>query len=94
VSVPSRLLVALVRGYQWLPKPWADSCRYAPTCSEYGAQALAAHGALRGSALTVWRVLRCNPFTPGGFDPVPARRPRRRAAGAVLIDDVEGIGRV
>ncbi len=74
-----RLLLGLVRAYQWVPKPWSARCRYAPTCSEYAAQAVVAHGAVRGAALAVWRVLRCNPLTPGGFDPVPDRRPSRSA---------------
>lgn len=72
----ARLVLALVRAYQWVPKPWSDRCRYAPTCSEYAAQAVATRGALCGTALGAWRVLRCNPFTPGGFDPVPDRQSR------------------
>lgn len=46
-------------------------CRFAPTCSEYASEAIAVHGALRGSTLAAWRLLRCNPFSRGGFDPVP-----------------------
>ena len=49
------------------------TCRYHPSCSAYGFQALQVHGAAKGTVLTAWRVLRCNPFTPGGLDPVPAR---------------------
>jgi hypothetical protein len=49
------------------------SCRYVPTCSEYAAEAVARHGAVHGSALAVWRILRCNPLARGGYDPVPKR---------------------
>ena len=46
-------------------------CKYTPTCSEYGKQAIIKYGALKGSMLVMWRILRCNPFSKGGFDPVP-----------------------
>ena len=46
-------------------------CKYTPSCSVYGKEAIIKHGALKGSILTVWRILRCNPFSKGGFDPVP-----------------------
>jgi putative membrane protein insertion efficiency factor len=50
------------------------ACCFQPTCSEYAAIALAEHGVLRGSVLAIWRILRCNPFNRGGFDPVPPKR--------------------
>jgi len=46
-------------------------CIYTPTCSEYGIEAIEKYGALKGGFLTLWRILRCNPFAKGGFDPVP-----------------------
>ncbi|MDX6677314.1 MAG: uncharacterized protein QOE31_1366 [Solirubrobacteraceae bacterium] len=58
-------------------------CRYEPTCSAYAVQALEQFGILRGLVLAMWRVLRCNPFSHGGFDPVEAQqvfRPRRSSA--------------
>jgi hypothetical protein len=48
------------------------ACRFHPTCSEYAAEAVELHGVLRGAALAAWRLLRCNPWSRGGFDPVPA----------------------
>ncbi len=54
------------------------SCKYRPTCSEYALQALEEWGALRGSALAIWRILRCNPFSKGGYDPVPVN-PKKHA---------------
>ncbi len=53
------------------------SCRYVPTCSEYAAEAVARYGLLRGTALAAWRLMRCNPFARGGYDPVP-QKPLRR----------------
>lgn len=47
------------------------TCKYIPTCSEYGIEAIKKYGVLKGGGLTVWRILRCNPFSKGGFDPVP-----------------------
>jgi putative membrane protein insertion efficiency factor len=62
----------LVRGYRLLLKPWLGSaCRFEPTCSAYTLQALQQHGAVRGTALGAWRLLRCHPWCDGGCDPVP-----------------------
>ncbi len=47
------------------------TCIYTPTCSEYGIEAIEKHGAFKGLLLTMWRILRCNPFAKGGYDPVP-----------------------
>lgn len=62
----------LIRGYQKFLSPMLPpSCRFHPTCSEYGYEAIKKHGLLKGGRLAVWRVLRCNPWGKGGFDPVP-----------------------
>jgi putative membrane protein insertion efficiency factor len=72
VSPGARILVALVRGYQWLLSPWwGGQCRFTPTCSRYAVEALARHGGARGTWLAFKRVLRCHPWGGGGFDPVP-----------------------
>jgi putative membrane protein insertion efficiency factor len=66
------VLLATLRGYKWVVSPFfPPSCRYVPTCSEYATEAVERYGALRGSAMAVWRVLRCHPFVRGGYDPVP-----------------------
>jgi len=66
------LLLWLIRAYRYLLSPWiGGQCRFTPTCSVYGLQAIEHYGALRGGWLTLKRILRCNPFCPGGRDPVP-----------------------
>jgi putative membrane protein insertion efficiency factor len=70
---PLAFLFALpIRFYRRLIGPLLPRvCRFHPTCSAYAMQALEKHGGLKGSWLTVWRLLRCHPFHPGGIDPVP-----------------------
>ena len=67
---------------RWISPFLPPHCRYHPSCSEYAVGAISAHGALRGGALAAWRVLRCNPFSLGGVDPVPPGPRAPRAAGA------------
>jgi putative membrane protein insertion efficiency factor len=76
MSRAGRLLVVLpIRAYQRLFSPViGERCRYYPSCSEYAAQAITNFGILRGLVLAGWRVLRCNPFSHGGYDPVEAQR--------------------
>lgn len=73
VNAPRWVLLALVRLYQKtlsraLP---SNTCRFYPSCSHYGYQAIYKYGAIKGSLMAAWRILRCNPFNPGGYDPVP-----------------------
>lgn len=69
----ARVLWALVRLYQRIPHIGPPRCRFAPSCSMYALEALERHGGVRGSWLTLRRLVRCNPFNPGGMDPVPPR---------------------
>ena len=67
-----RALIAMLRGYKrWMSPLLGPRCRFHPTCSVYAMEAIARHGALRGSVLAARRVLRCHPLHPGGHDPVP-----------------------
>jgi putative membrane protein insertion efficiency factor len=71
-SWPATALRLGVRTYQYTLRPiLGPHCRFHPHCSDYALEALAAHGALRGSWLAGRRILRCNPWHPGGYDPVP-----------------------
>lgn len=72
-NLPRLILLALIRTYQAVVSPTLppDTCRFYPTCSHYGYQAIYKHGAVKGAWLAVKRVIRCNPFNPGGYDPVP-----------------------
>jgi len=72
-----KLLQFGLRFYKrWVSPMLPGACRFVPTCSEYAAEAVEYHGVLRGSALTLWRLLRCQPFARGGYDPVPLERHR------------------
>lgn len=67
-----RVLIGIIRAYQYLLSPWWGSqCRFTPTCSHYAVEALERHGALSGSWLAARRILRCHPWSAGGYDPVP-----------------------
>jgi hypothetical protein len=68
------LFMGLIRLYQRTISPFLGPvCRYYPSCSQYGYEAMSVHGALKGTILTAWRILRCNPWSAGGVDEVPAR---------------------
>ncbi len=67
-----KVLIAGIRFYQKYisPMKWTK-CPYIPSCSQYGLEAIEKYGAFKGSLLAIWRILRCNPFSKGGIDPVP-----------------------
>jgi uncharacterized protein len=67
------VLVPLAAYQRWVSPALPRRCRYEPTCSAYAAQAVRRFGLLRGVLLAAWRLLRCNPLSHGGFDPVPER---------------------
>jgi putative membrane protein insertion efficiency factor len=74
VTVAARSAAAILRGYQRVVSPLLpNACRFAPTCSEYARLAIVEHGVVRGVGLAIWRLGRCHPFHPGGYDPPPAR---------------------
>lgn len=81
------ILIAFIKAWRAVISPlYGDVCKYWPTCSAYGLEAVELHGALKGARLTIWRVLRCNPWSHGGLDPVPDsamahRLASERAAG-------------
>lgn len=74
--LPRRFGILLIRAYQVVLSPLCSGCcRFQPSCSHYGVEALQRFGLLKGSWLTAWRVMRCNPFGGKGYDPVPTEWP-------------------
>lgn len=70
-SLPGRALIVLFRGYQYCISPLLPpACRFVPTCSQYAIEAVAKHGAIRGTFMALWRIARCHPLSRGGYDPV------------------------
>ncbi|HPS52029.1 MAG TPA: membrane protein insertion efficiency factor YidD [Phycisphaerae bacterium] len=70
-----RALIFVVRMYQATLSPFLGrQCRFQPTCSNYFIEAVQTHGSIRGSLLGLWRILRCNPLSKGGYDPVPVKK--------------------
>ncbi|MEE1086919.1 MAG: membrane protein insertion efficiency factor YidD [Schaedlerella sp.] len=66
-----KICIGLLRFYQMYISGPTPHCRFFPTCSQYGIEAIEKYGIVKGGLLTAWRILRCNPFSKGGFDPVP-----------------------
>ena len=71
-EAPRKMVAGFIRAYQKHIAPYKTlQCPYEPTCSQYGLEAVMKHGAVKGSLLTAYRILRCNPLSHGGYDPVP-----------------------
>lgn len=64
-------LIGIIKIYQLIPGPWHNSCRHIPSCSNYAIEAIKIHGSIKGSYLSIKRILRCNPLGTKGYDPVP-----------------------
>ena len=74
MTLVRRLAIFPIRLYRWTVSPaLGNRCKYEPSCSRYAAQAIGRYGILRGLVLAAWRLLRCNPFSHGGYDPVSAQ---------------------
>ena len=75
MNIFKNILIKMIRFYQKFLSPLKryGSCKYYPTCSSYAIEAIEIHGVIVGSLLTIWRILRCNPFSKGGYDPVPQK---------------------
>ncbi len=67
-------IIKLIKMYQRAPLSSHSSCKYYPTCSNYAIKALEQHGLIKGLGLSIWRILRCNPFSKGGIDNVPVKK--------------------
>ncbi|SDN96122.1 membrane protein insertion efficiency factor YidD [Alkalicoccus daliensis] len=78
----TKVLTGLIRFYQkFISRFTPPACRFYPTCSHYGIEALQVHGAWKGTYLTIRRLLKCHPFHPGGIDPVPKKKDPENKAG-------------
>lgn len=74
-----KIFLWLIRFYKkYISVHTLPSCKYYPTCSQYGLEAIERFGAFKGGLLTVFRILRCNPFSKGGYDPVPEKKEKRK----------------
>jgi putative membrane protein insertion efficiency factor len=74
IALPQKVLILLVKGYRLLLSPSLGSaCRFEPSCSAYSLESLQRHGAVAGTSLTLWRLVRCHPWCDGGHDPVPQK---------------------
>lgn len=78
-----KILMGLIRLYRKYISPLTPpSCRYYPTCSGYALEAIQVHGAFKGSLMAIVRILKCNPLFPGGYDPVPPKKQRKKRKNA------------
>ena len=71
VIILKKLLISLIRTYQKIPGSFHNMCRHIPTCSNYAIEAITIHGSIKGTWLSIKRIIKCNPFGTKGYDPVP-----------------------
>ena len=72
------ILIRLIKFYQKYISPRKKPCcRFTPSCSQYAVEAISTYGAFKGTFMAIWRILRCNPFCAGGYDPVPEKKSKR-----------------
>ena len=64
------ILIGIIKVYQMIPLKVHSACKYIPTCSNYGIEAIKEYGSIKGTILTIKRIIRCNPFSKGGYDPL------------------------
>ncbi len=77
-----KFFIRIIRLYQKnISANTSAKCKYYPTCSNYAVEAIEVHGVIKGLVLSVWRILRCNPFSKGGFDPVPLKKEKGKKRG-------------
>lgn len=79
-SFIKKICIFMIKSYQLTISPRFShgSCRYYPTCSQYTLEAIEIHGVFKGILLGIWRIMRCNPFVKGGYDPVPAKKENKK----------------
>ena len=86
-SIPSMMAIGLITFYRGVISPLTpSSCRFHPTCSEYGLEAIKRFGFLKGAMLTAKRIIRCRPGGPYGYDPVPEKAPSKQVEAKVLLE--------
>lgn len=79
------ILIKLIKLYQNIPGPWHASCRHIPTCSNYAIEAITKYGSLKGSFLSIKRILKCNPLGTYGYDPVPIKEKKMKQKKSILL---------
>jgi len=88
------LLIGFVKLWRSVVSPWyGPCCKYYPSCSTYALEALQLHGAIKGTGLAIWRLLRCNPWSKGGVDPVPGSQLQAKIQQWWAEDDAAEFGR-
>ena len=71
-------MLGVIHAYRLVLSPYmGKQCKFQPTCSEYGLDAIRTHGAIKGGLLTLWRIVRCNPWAKGGYEPIPNKTPKK-----------------